>query len=72
VVDCQPEIQVARVTARSGLSRDQVLSIIASQVSRQKRLRGADDVINNDGNLEALKAQVIPLHLRYLRLAASG
>jgi dephospho-CoA kinase len=72
VVDCQPEIQVARVTARSGLSRDQVLSIIASQVSRQKRLRGADDVINNDGNLEALKAQVIPLHLRYLRLATSG
>ncbi len=72
VVDCQQEIQVSRVMARSGLSRDQVLSIIASQVSRQERLRGADDVINNDGDLDALEGQVIPLHLRYLGLAANG
>ena len=72
VVDCSQEIQVSRVMARSGLSRDQVLSIIASQVSRQERLRGADDVINNDGDLDALEGQVIPLHLRYLGLAANG
>jgi dephospho-CoA kinase len=72
VVDCQPEIQVSRVMARSRLARDQVLSIIASQVSRQERLRGANDVIYNDGDLDALKAQVLPLHLRYLGLATSG
>jgi len=72
VVDCSQEIQVSRVMSRSGLSRDQVLSIIASQVSRQERLRGADDVINNDGDLDALEGQVVPLHLRYLGLAANG
>lgn len=72
VVDCQPEIQVSRVMTRSGLSRDQVLSIVASQVSRQERLRGADDVINNDSDLDALEGQVIPLHLRYIGLAKNG
>jgi dephospho-CoA kinase len=72
VVDCEPETQICRVMARSGLSRDEVLSIIASQVSRQERLRQADDVIHNDNGLEALEAQVVPLHLRYLGLAKNG
>jgi dephospho-CoA kinase len=69
VVDCEPETQVRRVTERSGLSRNEVLSIVASQVSRQQRLREADDVIHNDSGLETLQAQVNPLHLRYLELA---
>lgn len=72
VVDCDPEIQIRRVMARSGLSRDEVLSIIASQVSRRERLRKADDVIHNDNGLEALEAQVIPLHLRYLGFATTN
>ena len=72
VVDCQQEIQISRVMTRSGLSRSQVLSIIASQVSREDRLRGADDIINNDGDLGALQEQVIALHLRYLRFATNG
>ena len=72
VVDCEPETQICRVVARSGLSRDEVLSIIASQVSRDERRRKADDVIDNDNGLEALEAQVIALHLRYLELAKNG
>ena len=72
VVDCEPETQIRRVMERSGLSRGEVLSIIASQVSRQQRLREADDVIRNDRDLETLQAQVTPLHVRYLGLAASG
>ncbi len=72
VVDCDPETQIRRVMARSGLSRNEVLSIIASQVSRQERLRKADDVIHNDNGLEALEAQVIPLHLRYLGFATTN
>ena len=72
VVDCAPETQICRVMARSGLSRDEVLSILASQVSRQERLRLADDVIHNDDDLEALEAQIIPLHVRYLGLATNG
>jgi dephospho-CoA kinase len=72
VVDCQSETQVRRVMKRSGLSRDEVLSVIASQVSRQERLQTADDVINNDNGLESLPPQVKPLHLQYLGLARNG
>jgi dephospho-CoA kinase len=69
VVDCEPETQVRRVMERSALSRKEVLSIIASQVSRQRRLDEADDIIFNDGDREALRTQINFLHLRYLGLA---
>lgn len=72
VVDCAPEIQISRVIERSGLSRNEVLAIIATQASRQQRLNEADDVIHNDDGLEMLSAQVPPLHLRYLGLTTNG
>jgi dephospho-CoA kinase len=72
VVDCEPQTQVHRVMQRSGLSRNEVLSIIASQAPREQRLSEADDIIHNDSDLETLRAQVKPLHLFYLGLAASG
>jgi dephospho-CoA kinase len=72
VVDCAPETQIRRVMARSGLSRDEVLAIIASQASRQQRLSIADDVIHNDNGLETLEAQIMLLHRRYLELAANS
>lgn len=72
VVDCAPEIQISRVMGRSGLSRSEVLAIIAAQASRRQRLSEADDVIHNDDGLEMLSAQVNPLHLRYLGLATNG
>jgi dephospho-CoA kinase len=59
VVDCEPETQVARVTARSGLAADEVRAIIAAQAPRALRLAAADLVICNEGlTLEALRAQV--------------
>ena len=72
VVDCDPETQVSRVMARSRLSREQVLAIIASQVSRSGRLCGAQDIIVNDGDRDALRLKVASLHTRYLELAAHG
>ena len=70
VVDCEPETQVSRVMLRSGLTRGEVLAIIASQIPREQRLAAADDVIRNDGDLAALEGQVAALHSRYLELAA--
>lgn len=59
VVDCSTETQIARVQARSGLSRAQVESILAAQASRAQRLAVADHVILNDGiTLETLRQQV--------------
>jgi dephospho-CoA kinase len=49
VVDCVPDVQISRVMARSGLTRDEVEKIIASQASRKERLRAADIVLFNGG-----------------------
>lgn len=38
VVDCDEETQISRVMTRSGLSRDEVRAIMATQASRDQRL----------------------------------
>jgi dephospho-CoA kinase len=72
VVDCPEELQLARVTARSGLATAQVRAIMANQVSREARLAAADDVIDNSQDPAHLRRQVEALHARYLQLAAAG
>ncbi|MFN3885049.1 MAG: dephospho-CoA kinase [Rhodocyclaceae bacterium] len=69
VVDCPEELQIARVMARSGLTRDEVRAILAAQASRQGRLAAADDVIDNAQGLDALDAQVASLHEKYRLMA---
>ena len=71
VIDCQESTQVARVMARNGLSEQQVRAIMATQASRAERVAAADDVIDNDGGLEALLPQVEALHALYLRISAT-
>ncbi|MFZ5508904.1 MAG: dephospho-CoA kinase [Pseudomonadota bacterium] len=68
VVDCDEQTQVRRVVARSGLTPEEVRAIMATQVSRAQRLAAADDVIDNEGDLAALRAQVDALHRKYLEL----
>jgi dephospho-CoA kinase len=69
VVDCDDEVRVARVAARSGLSRDEIERIMAAQCSRAERLTAADDIIENSGTPDRLAPQVATLHRDYLRLA---
>jgi dephospho-CoA kinase len=71
VVDCPEDVQIARVTARSGLSRDEIKAILAAQAGRAERLAVADDIIVNAASLEALRGEVAALHQRYLALAAA-
>jgi len=71
VVDCPEALQIARVTARSGLAPDEVRAILAAQAGRAERLAIADDVITNSDSTEALQAKVKTLHQRYLALAAA-
>jgi dephospho-CoA kinase len=68
-IDCSEDTQVARVMQRSHLSADEVRAIMATQVTRARRLAEADDVIDNDAGLDALRAQVQALHERYLALS---
>ncbi len=71
VVDCAPETQVQRTMARSGLTRDDVLRILAAQATRDARLAAADDVVDNDGPPARLAPLVASLHARYLAEAAA-
>jgi dephospho-CoA kinase len=66
VIDCAPETQVARVTARSGLKPQEVLAIIASQAPRALRLAAADAVICNEGlSLDELRDNVVQVARRF-------
>lgn len=72
VVDSDQETRIERVRRRNNLPREEILAIMASQVGQAERLRRADDVIRNDGDLAALEAQVAALHRKYLDLAAES
>src|SRR3546814_17780415 len=49
VVDCDPETQLKRVQARSGLTPETIGRIMSAQASREARLAVADDRVINDG-----------------------
>ena len=70
VVDCPEAVQVVRVMSRSGLSAGEARAIMEAQVGREARLAVADDVIDNGGELAALRPQIEALHRRYLEIAA--
>jgi dephospho-CoA kinase len=72
VVDCPEQTQIARVMARSGLSEETVRAIMATQLTRERRLAGADDVIDNGGPREAIAPRVAALDQRYRALAAAS
>lgn len=69
VVDCDPELQIARLSARDGASREEALRMLAAQATREQRLSVADDVIHNDGDIASLRDQVGKLHLEYVAAA---
>ena len=72
VVDCEEAEQVRRTMARSGLSAGEVREIMSTQLPRAERLRRADDVLANDGDLPALQRRVAQLHAKYLDLARAA
>lgn len=72
VVDCSEETQLERLLRRDAESEAQARRMIAAQASRAERLAIADDVIDNDGSLEATERQVEALHRKYLGIAHSG
>ncbi len=69
VVDCDEETQIRRLLARDAESETQARRMLAAQSSRAERLAIADDVIHNDGDLDATRKQVRELHEIYLSLA---
>lgn len=68
VVDCPPELQRERIARRDGWPAEEIEGALRAQASREQRLRAADDVVVNDGDLESLRRSIATLHHRYLDL----
>lgn len=68
VVDCSEETQLGRLMARDTESETHARRILAAQASRAERLAIADDVIENDGNVDATRRQVLALDQKYRNL----
>lgn len=71
-IDVPREVQLARLVQRDGIDAALAEKMMATQATRGQRLAIADDVIVNDGPLEALDAQVALLDTKYRALARSS
>lgn len=69
VIDVDPDVQIARTRVRDHLSETQVRKMMRAQCSREKRLAKADDVIENNADIDTLRFQIEALHRRYLALS---
>jgi dephospho-CoA kinase len=58
VVDCDPELSLARLVDQRGMDAEDVEARMAAQVSREERLDGADLVVDNSGTRAQLEAEV--------------
>ena len=66
VIDVTEEEQILRTIKRDNISREQAINILNAQVSRQKRLSYADDIITNHTNDSNIPNKVVTLHNQYL------
>ncbi|WP_272536478.1 dephospho-CoA kinase [Providencia sp. PROV182] len=69
VVDVTVEEQIQRTLKRDKTSLEQVTNILNAQVSREKRLNHANDIITNHTHGTVLSDKVAILHNQYLTLA---
>jgi dephospho-CoA kinase len=70
VVDINEDEQIRRAVLRDPSSKEEIIRIIASQISRVDRLQHADDVIDNtEKDLTMIKSSVIKLDQKYRNLA---
>ncbi len=69
VVECDPQIRIRRVCRRDSVSPEEVEAILQTQAGDEARRRLADDILENQGDLDSLRRQVERFHRRYLELA---
>jgi len=72
VIDVDEETQIQRTMMRDKCSNQQANAIVASQISRSKRLNAADDVIKNSGMINKLTNDIKTLHDKYTKIAKDG
>ncbi|POI25865.1 hypothetical protein CIB84_010385, partial [Bambusicola thoracicus] len=64
LVYCDPQTQLARLRKRNGLSQAEAEARIASQLPLDEKRRMATHVIDNSGDRESTRQQVLRLHAR--------
>lgn len=69
VVDVPEHVQLSRTTARDSSTPEKIQQIIDSQISREERLRYADDILDNSLDELELRVGVEQLHVKYLAFA---
>jgi len=65
IIDASKELQLSRASVRDNASLNNIEAIIQAQISRDDRLAIADDIINNEGDIENLRRQIYYLHKFY-------
>lgn len=71
VVYCAPEVQLERLMARNGLSREEALRRIDAQMAQEEKVRLADLTIDTSGSLEETRRATAAVWEALLRLNRS-
>ncbi|XP_053555835.1 dephospho-CoA kinase domain-containing protein isoform X2 [Bombina bombina] len=64
LVYCDPQTQLERLMKRNSLSQEEARKRLAAQLPLDSKLPLADHVINNSGDRETARRQVLQLHAR--------
>lgn len=65
-IDVPENIQLQRVMSRDNISRESAEKIMAAQLSNKERIKRADFVLENSGNIAEMNAKVLKLHKKIL------
>jgi len=65
VIDVPRELQLVRASNRDKTSKSDIDAIIDCQVPRKDRLAAANDIVNNDGDINDLRKKICDLHQFY-------
>ena len=65
IIDAPRELQLSRASIRDNVSTSAIEAIMRSQISSNDRLAAADDIVNNDGDIDNLRRQICDLHRFY-------
>lgn len=72
LVACDPKAQTERIMRRDRVSRADAQKTIGAQMSLEEKRKLADYVIENNGSLEELDAQVRELWEKFMRIQDGG
>ena len=68
VVHCRPEVQLERLMLRTGLSRDEAMQRIDSQMPQDEKQRYADYLIDTSDGFESTRGRTVEVHQKLREL----